>query len=326
MIWHGILYLAGAVLGVLLTLPMFGGLANAGDYPTRLIEVVVPFGPGSNTDRLMLNMIPYLEKELGQKVLPNYKSGGGGTIGTAWLARATPDGYNLGLTPPGPIIVKPRTSNLPYTIKDFVPIAQVGAYYTAIVVPEKSKWKTIQDLITDARQDPDKYTFASSGPFSLGQLAMEAIKQATGIKIKHVPFEGGGKVLLALLGRQVDMAATEIRPDFGKDGKTRVLTIVTGARLPEYPDVPIFKELGHDLVFDIWMGLIAPKGTPQGVIDKVERAVKNITALPDFREAVKTRTGADVDFLGSKEWAAKWEREYKIMTSVLKNLGVLLRE
>lgn len=323
MIWHGILYLVGAVLGVLLTLPMFGGLATAGDYPTRPVEVVVPFGPGSNTDRLMLTMLPYLEKELGQKVLPNYKSGGGGTIGTAWLARANPDGYNLGITPPGPTLVKPHTSNLPYSIKDFVPIAQVAVYYTAIVVREKSKWNTIQDFIADARQNPDRYTFATSGPFSLGQLAMEAIKQSTGIKIKHVPFEGGGKVLLALLGEHVDLMVTEIRPEYGKDGKTRALTIVTANRLPEFPGVPIFKELGYDLVFDIWMGLIAPKGTPQSVIDKVERAVKNITALPDFREAVKTRTGADVDFLGSKEWAAKWERESRILTGVLKNLGVL---
>lgn len=311
------------VVGILLMLPMLGGLATAAEYPSHQVEIVVPFGPGSNTDRLTLALIPYLENELGQKVLPNYKSGGGGTIGTAWLARAKPDGYSLAMMPPGPILVKPRTSNLPYTVENFVPIAQIGVYYTAIVVPEKSKWKTIQEFIADAKQTPDKYTFATSGPFSLGHLTMTAIQQATGIRVKHVPFEGGGKVLLALLGEQVDLAVTEIRPEFGKDGKTRVLTIVTGTRLPEYPDVPIFKELGYDLVFDIWMALITPKGTPQTAIDKIESAIRKITALPEFQEAVKSRTGATVSFMGSRDLADKWKREFNLLTDVLKTLGVL---
>lgn len=315
-------YLAGSLSVVIATLTVLSAVAAA-DYPTRSVEIVVPFGPGSNTDRLLLALAPHLERELGQKVLPNYKSGGGGTIGTAWLARAKPDGYNLAIMPPGPILVKPRTSNLPYALRDFVPIAQVGVYYTAIVVPEKSKWKTVQEFIADAKANPGKYTFATSGPFSLGQLTMVAIAHATGIDVKHVPFEGGGKVLLAVLGGQVDLAVTEVRPDYGKDGKTRLLTVVTGARLPEQPDVPIFKELGYDLVFDIWMALIAPKGTPPAVIDRLEAAARKVTAAPDFQEAVKSQTGATVSFLGSKDLAAKWERETKLMGDVLKALGVL---
>lgn len=297
--------------------------SGADEYPTRDVGIVVPFGPGSNTDRLTLTMIPYLEKELGRKVLPRYQSGGGGTIGTAWLARAKPDGYNMAMMPPGPILVKPRTTELPYSVKDFVPVAQVGVYYTAIVVQENSRWKTIQDFVADAKQHPDLYTFATSGPSSLGHLTMVAIQNAVDIKAKHVPFEGGGKVLLALLGGQVDVAVTEIRPEYGKEGKTRVLTIVTGKRLPEYPDVPIFKELGYDLVFDIWMALIAPRGTSPAAIGRVEGAVRKITAMPEFREAVKSRTGATVSFLGSRDLVTKWDREYELLTNVLKSLGVL---
>lgn len=315
--------LMALVVFILGPLSLCAGPVMAQEYPTRLVEMLVAFGPGSNTDRLALTIIPYLEKELGQKVLPNYKSGGGGTIGTTWLARAKPDGYNIGITPAAPIVVKPLASKISYSMKDFIPIAQIGVYYTAVIVPEKSPWKTMSDLIRDAKKEPDKYTYASSGPFSMGQLTMEAVKHATGINIKHVPFEGGGKVLLALLGEQVDCIVTELRPEYGKDGQTRVLTIVTGSRVSDSPGVPIFKELGYDLALDVWMALIAPKGTPESVTTKIEKAAKNFTSLPEFQEAVKSRTGVVVEFLGSRDLAAKWDRENKLMVTVLKNIGVL---
>ena len=179
-------------IGFLLLLSSSAAM-SASDYPNRPIEIIPPFGAGSSTDRMTLAIMPFLEKELGQKILPSYRSGGGGTIGTSWLARAKPDGYNLLMAPTGVLIIKPLTSNLPYTLKDFVPIAQVGIYQTVLVVRENSPWKTIKDLLEDAKKNPDKYTFGSSGPFSMGHIAMEAVKQSVGIKMKHVPFEGGGQ-------------------------------------------------------------------------------------------------------------------------------------
>jgi tripartite-type tricarboxylate transporter receptor subunit TctC len=308
-------------IGFLLLLSSSVAMA-ASDYPNRPIEIIPPFGPGSSTDRMTLAIMPFLEKELGQKILPSYRSGGGGTIGTSWLARAKPDGYNLLMAPTGVLIIKPLTSNLPYTLKDFVPIAQVGIYQTVLVVRENSPWKTIKDLLDDAKKNPDKFTFGSSGPFSMGHVAMEAVKQSVGIKMKHVPFEGAGKVMLALLGKQIDLAVTEIRPEFGKDGKTRVLAIVTDRRMPEYPDVPIFKDLGYDLVLDVWYCLVAPKGTPQEIIDKLEGALKKAGANPDFREAFLKTTGTPYVFIGSKEMAAKWDRELAFIQGVVKKLEI----
>jgi len=319
-------FIITVVTGVTFFLAGFLGLAAAGEYPDRLIEVVVPYGPGSNTDRVTLTVIPYLEKNLGQKILPKYKAGGGGTIGTAYVAQANPDGYTLGLNALGTIITKPLTIDVPFTVKDFVPIAQIGVWHNAIIVREDSKWKTIQNFVTDAKLNPDKYICAITGPLGPGHLSLEAIKQATGIKVKHVPFEGGaGGILLALFGKQVDLGSTELRYEYGKDGKTRVLTILTGSRVPEYPDVQTLKNLGYNLELDTWVGLVAPKGTPKNIIEKVERATKESVADPELRKALKVIAGVDAEFLSSKDLGAKWEREIKFISDILQNLGISKR-
>jgi tripartite-type tricarboxylate transporter receptor subunit TctC len=295
---------------------------SAGEYPEQAIEIIAPFGAGSSTDRMTLAIIPFMEKELKQKVLPSYRSGGGGTIGTAWLAKAKPDGYNLAIVPTGVVIVKPLTSKLPYALGDFVPISQVGLYQSVLVVKEDSPWKTMKDFLEDAKRNPGKLTFGTSGPFSMGHVAMEAVKQAVGIQIRHVPFEGAGKVMLALYGSQVGMVVTEIRPEFGKDGKTRLLGLVSERRLPEHPDTPTFKELGYDLVMDVSYWLVAPKATPQPIIDKLEGVLKKAAASAEFREAFLKTTGAPMAFLPGKEVYQKWEKDLAVITKVVKELNI----
>jgi tripartite-type tricarboxylate transporter receptor subunit TctC len=314
------LLIAALVIGFAISI--FPWPARAADYPDRPIEIIAPFGPGSSTDRMTLAIIPFMEKELKQKVLPSYRSGGGGTIGTAWLAKAKADGYNLAIVPTGVMIVKPLTSNLPYSLKDFVPVAQVGIYQTVLIVREDSQWKTLAEFIDEAKKNPEKLTFGSSGPFSMGHIAMEAVKQATGMQIKHVPFEGAGKLMLALLGKQVDMVVTEIRPEFGKDGKTRMLTAVTDRRLPDHPNVPTFKELGYDLVMDVWYCLVAPKGTPQPIVLRLEGVLQKASGSAEFKEMFLKTTGAPMEFLPGKAVNEKWARDLEIIGKVVKTLGV----
>jgi tripartite-type tricarboxylate transporter receptor subunit TctC len=301
------------------------GLAHPGlaqNFPTRPIEIVVPFGAGSNTDRAIMPLLPFMEKELGVKVLPNYKAGGGATIGTAWAAKQKPDGHTLEIIPPAPLLVKPLTTNLPYSVEDFVPIAQVGTIPTYFVVRENSNWQTLNDLIRDAKQSPDKYTFATSGPFSIGHVAMEGIKLKTGVKVKHIPFEGTPKIVMALNGGQVDFAVNEIPAEFLKDGKIRLLATMTGARLPEFPSVPTLKELGYDAFVHVWYCFVAPKGTPQPVIDRLEAVVKKASETKEVRDSYQKIMGLPMEFLGSKEMAAKWERELAYIREVVKALNL----
>lgn len=298
------------------------GFVFAQKYPSRPIEIVVPFGAGSNTDRAIMPLLPFMEKELGVKVLPNYKAGGGATIGTAWAAKQKPDGYTLEIIPPAPLLVKPLTTNLPYSVNDFVPIAQVGTIPTYFVVRDNSPWKSMNDLIQDAKANPDKYTFATTGPFSIGHVAMEGIKLKTGIKVKHVPFEGTPKIVLALNGNQVDFAVNEIPAEFLKDGKIRLLATMTGTRLPEYPNVPTLKELGFDAFVHVWYCLVVPKGTPQPIIDKLEAVIKKASETKEVRDSYQKIMSLPMDFLGSKEMAAKWEQELVYIKEVVKALNL----
>jgi tripartite-type tricarboxylate transporter receptor subunit TctC len=310
------------LLVIILTGLGIPNIGHAQNFPTRPIEIVVPFGAGSNTDRVIMPLLPFMEKELGVKVLPNYKAGGGATIGTAWAAKQKPDGHTLEIIPPGPLLVKPLTTNLPYTADDFVPIAQVGTIPTYFVVRDNAKWKSLNELIQDAKQSPDKYTFGTSGPFSIGHVAMEGIKLKTGIKVKHVPFEGTPKIVMALNGGQVDFAVNEIPAEFLKDGKIRLLATMTGARLPEFPNVPTLKELGYDAFVHVWYCLVAPKGTPQPIIDRLEAVIKKASETKEVRDSYQKIMGLPMDFLGSKEMAAKWEKELVYVREVVKALNL----
>lgn len=313
------------IIVIVLLLSVLIGLSvplSAAEFPEQPIEIIAPFGAGSSTDRMTLAIIPFMERELKQKVLPSYRSGGGGTIGTAWLAKAKPDGYNLAIVPTGVVIVKPQTSKLPYSLSDFVPIAQVGLYQSVLVVKEDSPWKTMKDFLEDAKKNPGKFTFGTSGPFSMGHVAMEAVKQAVGIQIRHVPFEGAGKVMLALYGNQVNLVVTEVRPEFGKDGKTRLLGLISEQRMPEHADTPTFKELGYDLSMDVSYWLVAPKGTPQPIIDKLEGVLKKASTSPEFKDAFMKTTGAPMAFLSSKEVYQKWDKDMAVIGKVIKALNI----
>jgi tripartite-type tricarboxylate transporter receptor subunit TctC len=299
------------------------GKKDMENFPIRPLSVMVPFPPGSNVAQMAAVLAPYMENELGQKVTVTPKPGGGGTAGITWLTQAVPDGYNLGYTPPRPITVSPLVSKQSYTRNDLIPVAQVGVFYTALVVPENSKWKTVREFLEDARKNPNGFSYGTGGQYSLAHLAMEAFTQAAGVQTKHIAFAASPEAVKGMLAGKVDLSMTDLRSEFGKDGKTRVLAIATGARLQEWPEVPTLKELGFDLTFDVWQGLIAPKNTPPAVVMTLEKAVQKITTLPAFREEVKAKTGAEVAFLGSREWSAKWDREEELFHKVLHKLGAL---
>jgi tripartite-type tricarboxylate transporter receptor subunit TctC len=299
------------------------GLIKSGTvFPSKPIEIIVPFGPGSNVERLLQTTIPYLQKELGKDIWISFVPGDGGSKGMAEVAKTERGGYLLGFTPPRPLLINPKVTKTPYALGDFAPVAQVGVYYTGLVVPAGSKWRTAQDFIGDARKNPESLTYATGGEFSLAHLAMEALNQAGGIKIKHATFENGAAAVAGVIEGKADMTMTDIQAQFGKDGKTRILAIATEKRLPEWPDVPTFKELGYDVVFDVWQGIVAHKSTPVEVVAKVETAMKKVAEMSGYREAAASGTGATVAFLGSKEWAVKWAKEDKAFETVLGQLGI----
>jgi tripartite-type tricarboxylate transporter receptor subunit TctC len=299
------------------------GLIKSGTtFPSKPIEIIVPFAPGSNVERLLQTTIPYLQKELGKDIWISFVPGDGGSKGLSEVAKTERGGYLLGFAPPKPLLINPKVMKTPYTLNAFAAVAQVGVYYTGLIVPEGSKWQTVKDFIDDAHKNPVSLTCATGGEFSLAHLAIEALNLAIGTKINHRIFENGLAAVKGIIEGMADAAMTDIQAQFGRDGKTRILALATGKRLPEWPDIPTFKELGYDVLFDVWQGIVTHRDTPVEVIAKIEAALKKIAEMPDYRKALSLGTGAEAAFLGSKEWAAKWAWEDKAFENILKQITV----
>ena len=236
-------------------------------FPSRNVTMIVPFPPGGQADLAARPIALALERILGKPVIvDNRAGGGGGSVGNAAAARAEPDGHTLLMTLSS-LAVLPEADRLfdrpvAYEVSQFAPIARVLADPTLLAVPASSPWKTLQDFVDDAKKRPGEIPYGSSGPYGTLHVAMEMFAASAGIKLLHVPFRGAGPALAALLGGTVQAVASA--PGTLKqqvdDGKMRVLANWGAARVPSFPDLPTFRELGYkDVEFYIWAGSVRSK-------------------------------------------------------------------
>src|SRR3990170_2567244 len=231
--------------------------------------MIVPFPPGGVADIVGRPLAAAMEKTLGQPVVILNRTGAGGAVGMTAAAKADPDGYTILMTLSS-ISIFPVSDPLqgraaPYQISDFVPIALVTADPTVLVVGGDSPYKTIQEFIAGAKANPGKINYSSSGIFGTLHVAMEMFAGAAGIKLFHVPYQGGGPAVRALLSGEVQALASGPAAAIGqiKAGKMRALAGWGDKRLALMPDLPTFKELGYkDVEFYIWSALVAPAATP----------------------------------------------------------------
>jgi tripartite-type tricarboxylate transporter receptor subunit TctC len=251
-----------------------------------------------------------MEKTLKQPVLVVNRSGAGGAVGTTAVAKSAPDGYTI-LMSLSSISVFPVSDPMngkpvPYRLSDFAPIALVTADPTVLVVAADGPYKTIQDFIASAKAYPNQINYASAGMYSTLHVAMEMFASAAGIKLFHVPYQGGGPAVAALLGGQVHALASGPAAAIGqiKGGKMRALAGWGDKRLPSMPDLPTFKELGYkDVEFYIWSGVFAPAATPAPVQAKLREAVRAAVADPQFKGAME-KVQTPIFYLDAPEFAA----------------------
>lgn len=287
----------------------------ADDFPTKPIQINVPFGANSSTNVLTQAVIPFYQEELGVSIAPNYTSGGGGTIGTAWMASQRPDGYVLGMLPTGPVLPKPILQDLPYDLKDLAPVGHVGTFFTALVVPIDSPWQTFDDFLESAKASDGSITYATSGENSVAHLTMRGISDQAGFEVRHIPMGGSGNVIAALHGNQVQLAGTEVRGDLGADGKTRLLAVDSVNRLEKFPDVPTFSEVGFTGLSP-WMAIYAPTGVPEERMKILEDALEKVVNNPEFQERIAA-VGVSPQWLSSDDTQARVEREYEMYRTLL---------
>jgi tripartite-type tricarboxylate transporter receptor subunit TctC len=274
-------------IGLLSTFPLIrpGGAASHSPWPTRTITMIVPFPPGGQADLAARPVASALEKILGQSVVVENRGGAGGSVGNAAVARAEPDGYTILMTLSS-LAVLPESERLfgrrpAYEVNQLAPVARVLADPTLLAVPTAAPWRTLQDLVDDAKKRPGEIPYGSSGPYGTLHVAMEMFASAAGIKLLHVPYRGAGPAVTGLLSGQVQALASApgvLKPHV-ESGAMRVLANWGSARVPSFPDLPTFKELGlPDVEFYIWAGLFAPKGLPEPVMNKLRDAMRQAMA------------------------------------------------
>src|SRR5437899_9088794 len=295
-------------------------------YPSKPVTMVVPFPPGGVADIVGRPLAAGMNHALKQPVVVVNRTGAGGAVGMASVARAAADGYTLlmSLSSISIFPVSDRISGKPpaYELKDFAPIALVTADPTVLLVRADSRYKTLKDFVDAAKANPGKINYSSSGVYGTLHVAMEIFANAAGIQLFHVPYQGGGPAVTALLAGQVEASPQGPAAAIGqiKAGKMRALASWGSERLKLLPDIPTFKELGYDAEFYIWTGVFAPAATPPAVIQKLRAAVKDAATSEDFK-ATMEKVSTPVAYLDAPEFQKYWDQDAARLKSALEKIG-----
>ena len=302
--------------------------AFAQQYPSKPISMIVAFSAGGNNDLRARQLGQQVSALLGQTIVVENKPGAAGNIGHDFVARATPDGHVLGIGAMGPMAVNPslypKMSFDP--AKDLVPVVLIEKAPLVLVTRVDKPFKSLQDVITAAKAKPGSLTIGNAGNGGAHHLSGELLEQAAGIDMLAVPYKGGGPAAQALLGGEVDMMFEQTYAALPsiQSGKTRALAVTSDKRLPSLPDVPTMAELGFPAVtVSNWLGVVAPKGTPPAVVQKVNEAFNKVLATPDVREKI-AGPGNIVGGGTPEEFGKFIAEESKRWSALVKSRGIKL--
>lgn len=297
----------------------FAPLAQAQGYPSKPVKIIVAFTPGSATDIIARVTADYFSKSMGQPFTVENKAGAGGILGTEAAKNAPPDGYTLTACPSGPFGINPGIyKSLPYDpIRDFEPISNLVLTPQTIVVGAQTPYKTLKDLVADAKAKPGEIAYGSLGTGSTSHLTMEAFQQAAGIKLNHIPFKGGAEAQTQIMGGSFPVMSDTISGVLAqvKAGKLRAIGVAIPQRSPYLPDVPTIAQQGYKGFESVgWIGLCAPAKTPAAILDKLNAEVKKMLASPEAKAKIDQLAFTPVGDSRSefaawiKSEIAKWSR------------------
>jgi tripartite-type tricarboxylate transporter receptor subunit TctC len=300
-------------------------LASGQGYPNKPVKVIVPFTPGSATDILARTLGQKLSEQWGQPVIVENRAGAGGTIGAGVVAKSPPDGYTLMVHSSGHAVNASMYATLPYdTTKDFVEVATLGGQPNVLVVAPASGFKTVADLIAAAKKSPGALNYGSAGIGSGTHINAEKFKLAAGIDAVHIPYKGTPEAITDTMTGRVTYFFSPISaalPNI-REGKLVALGVSTAKRSSALPNVPTIAESGlPGFDYNLWVGLWAPAGTPQEVVDKVNADVAKVLAMPDVRERLAA-LGAEPMVMTSVEFRKFMREEIDDSAKVVKAAGI----
>lgn len=299
---------------ILLTLSLVAyPIVQAQEYPVKPVTLINPMGAGGSHDLTMRAVASVATDYLGQPVIVQIKSGGGGAIGSEAAAKAQPDGYTLLAGGPGWNTTLPAVEGRSKGPDDLMAVCRINYSPTIITARPDAPFKTFKEMISWAKANPGQLLYGHTGPWGAADMPWKLIMKTTGITSKVVPHDGGGPALIAILGGHIDVTggfAAQSLPQV-KAGKLRMLAVLDYKRDADFPDVPTAREEGVDVVYLMWRGILAPKGTPRPLIDKLAGAFKKMTEDKTVVNMLKS-FGDAPNYLGPDEFGKLWREEYEM--------------
>jgi tripartite-type tricarboxylate transporter receptor subunit TctC len=291
---------------------------HAENWPSRLIKATIPFGAGSATDVVPRLVFDRLAAELGQPIVIENRAGAGGTLGTAVVAKADPDGYGILATSSALTITPAIFPSLTFdATKDLSSVLMLGSSANVMIVPVSRPWKTAQDFIAEAKAKPGSISFGSVGIGSAVHISAEKFRLAAGIEATHVPYRGGAEVITDILGARIDFYFCPLATALPliREGQVRALLVSTPRRVADLPDVPTPLEAGlKNAESAIWFGVFMPSKTPRDIIEKFHAAGIKVLSEPAMQDSLKKfgveavpMNPAEMDDLVVRETAANME-------------------
>ena len=303
------------------------GRATAQDaYPSHAITVVSPFPSGGVSDTITRPLDAALEEVFKQPVVLENKVGAAGAVGAQFVAAAKPDGYTLThiVSISGFAAVDKLFGRTPkFTNASFIPLARIVADPIVMIVNKDLPYKTVKDLVADAKANPNKLIFSSSGLYGASHIPTALFTKAAGdLKMRHLPTNGGGPAVTAVLGGNVNffMSPTSIALPHIRAGKVRPLAVSSAQRAKSLPDVPTFKEQGYDLEYYFWVGIFAPKGTPEPIVKTLRSGLDKAAHSEQFLTAMKN-LGQELAYMDQPEFAKFWAADAKKMEDAIQSIG-----
>ena len=296
-------------------------------FPTGPVRIVVPYPPGAITDTLPRMIAEKLREEWGQPVVIDNRPGAGGRIATEFVAKSAPDGHTLIVALPDTLVIAPQLyKKNSYTIRDFAPVTMMARQSFVLVVRQDLNVNKFSDLIEMAKSKPGQIKMSSWGEGSVGHLALELLKQKSGVNIVHIPYKGAQAALTDVIGGQVDMMITgySTAGPHVKTGRIKILARTSSNRSPQMPDIPSINESGiPGYEVQSWYGLAAPAQTPPAIIDKIQRAVAKAMSHPAIVEKMQSYA-ADIVASRPDEFSKLLQDEQERWAAVLQKANIQL--
>ena len=308
----------GALAAVMCLLAVSPPVMSQG-YPAKPVKLIVPWAAASGTDLMSRMIAQKLGESLGQQVVVDNRGGAGATIGTEIAAKSAPDGYTLYIGGSVSMAISPVIyPKVGYdAVRDFAPVALITRFYNALSVHPSIPAKSVSDLIAIAKARPGMLVVPSAGAGSTSHLAAELFKSMSGTQMLHVPYKGGGQMVIAVLSGEGQLMFSPVSTavPHAKTGKLRLLGVSSAARLAALPEVPAIAETLKGYEYGGWQGLLAPAGTPPDLVNRLHAAVLKVIATPEFRDYA---AGEGSDIIGSTpDWFAQFLKAEVTKNAVL---------